>query len=313
MDYEKKYKEALDRARQFITKELYAECNGNLVEYIFPELKEGEDERIRKALLRFHASTIDIDGIQGKEILAWLEKQGYTKKDVDDAYLKGICNTKHELEKQGDQKSVDKEYTFKSIPRLLDMIEPTDRAKSYCKKLIDSLQTEGYSVDAKIVGECLKQMNGEKVAMAVMDNEKQDEKKSQRMVSAEAKEALYDKPTDEEMKELLRTEYEKGRADTIAEMGKEWSEEDDVMINKLLAVVKLYYDRSGDDLDKQSCISFLKSLKDKVQPQPKQEWSEEDEKVIAIINNALTESNTPPNDYDKVYEWLESIKQRIGE
>lgn len=86
---------------------------------------------------------------------------------------------------------------------------------------------------------------------------------SQRMVSAEAKEALYDKPTDEEMKELLRTEYEKGRADAIAEM--------------------------------------------------KSSWSEKDEKVIAIINNALTESNTPPDDYDKVYDWLESLRKRIGE
>ena len=44
-------------------------------EYIFPELKESEDERIRKALIRFHKSTIDIDGIKGDDILAWLEKQ----------------------------------------------------------------------------------------------------------------------------------------------------------------------------------------------------------------------------------------------
>ena len=62
-----------------------------------------EDERIRKALVRFHKSTIDIDGIKGADILAWLEKQGqtFTKKDVDDAYLKGIIDAKNELEKQG--------------------------------------------------------------------------------------------------------------------------------------------------------------------------------------------------------------------
>lgn len=44
------------------------------LENIFPELKESEDERIRKALVRFHKSTIDIDGIKGDDILAWLEK-----------------------------------------------------------------------------------------------------------------------------------------------------------------------------------------------------------------------------------------------
>ena len=287
---------------------------------------------------------------------SWVEKQGYTKKDVDDAYLKGICDAKHELEKQGEertinypiegmfpytepadtldgeieniwnklrncdntftaaksgfyevihhfanwlekqgcQKSVDKGYTFKSIPRLLDMIEPTDRAKSYCKKLIDSLQTEGYSVDAKIVGECLKQMNGEKVAMAVMDNEKQDEKKSQRMVSAEAKEALYDKPTDEEMKELLRTEYEKGRADAYCEMYVPTQ----ISPEESLGVSSEKYEDIVDTLTQGG--------------QKPAKWSLEDERVIAIINNALTESNTPPDDYDKVYDWLESIKQRIG-
>ena len=80
------------------------------------------------------------------------------------------------FEKQGEQKSKDK-YTFNSIPRLLDMIEPTDRAKRYCQKLIDSLQQEGYVTDAKIISEHLKLMNGEEVSMATMDKN-QDEKKS---------------------------------------------------------------------------------------------------------------------------------------
>lgn len=39
------------------------------------EVKESEDERIRKALVRFHKSTIDVDGIKGEDIVAWLEKQ----------------------------------------------------------------------------------------------------------------------------------------------------------------------------------------------------------------------------------------------
>ena len=75
------------------------------------------------------------------------------------------------LEKQGEQKSKDK-YTFNSIPRLLEMIKPTGRAKAYCQKLIDSLLQEGYATDAKIVSDCLKQMNGEKVAMATIDEQK---------------------------------------------------------------------------------------------------------------------------------------------
>ena len=77
-----------------------------------------------------------------KDILSWLEKQGQVK-----------------------------EYTFKSIPRLLDMIEPNDRAKAYCQKLIDTLAKEGYNTDVKIVEEVLKGWNGEDVPMAVMDEQ----------------------------------------------------------------------------------------------------------------------------------------------
>lgn len=78
-----------------------------LFEYIFPELAESEDEKVRKALLEMiHDTTGDslwIDyNVHKEDAIAWLEKRGqtFTKKDIDDAYLKGICDTKRELEKQ---------------------------------------------------------------------------------------------------------------------------------------------------------------------------------------------------------------------
>ena len=48
----------------------------NVAEEIFSKFEDSEDERIRKALIRFHKSTIDVDGIKGDDVLAWLEKQG---------------------------------------------------------------------------------------------------------------------------------------------------------------------------------------------------------------------------------------------
>ena len=70
-----------------------------------------------------------------------------------------------------EEESVSDRFAFKSIPRLLEMIEPTDRAKTYTAKLVDALEAEGYPTDAKIVRERLKIMNGEKVSMATMDEE----------------------------------------------------------------------------------------------------------------------------------------------
>lgn len=74
-----KYNEALERAKGVIEQNPLMEYLKKGIEYIFPELKESEDERIRKALIRFHKSTIDVDGIKGEDILAWLEKQGEQK------------------------------------------------------------------------------------------------------------------------------------------------------------------------------------------------------------------------------------------
>lgn len=54
-------------------KSLFAERTA--LETIIPELADSKDEKIRNALIRFHKSTIDIDGIKGEEIIAWLEKQ----------------------------------------------------------------------------------------------------------------------------------------------------------------------------------------------------------------------------------------------
>jgi len=80
MDYETKYKEALERAEQ----QLYiAECNKDegkvwYLKYMFPELRESKDERIRKEIIAY----LDVqDAISNrkdqdfKSWIAWLEKQ----------------------------------------------------------------------------------------------------------------------------------------------------------------------------------------------------------------------------------------------
>lgn len=74
MDYEKKYKDALERAKK-----------GECLENIFPELKESKDERIRKALINVFSTHQGYEvffGASGEDILAWLEKQGEEPKKI---------------------------------------------------------------------------------------------------------------------------------------------------------------------------------------------------------------------------------------
>jgi len=86
MDYEKEYKEALERAREYHkvdkdnTLKLYAK---GTMEYIFPELKESGDERIRKVVTLIikgiRANVFEEKGISKEDTIAWLEKQGEQK------------------------------------------------------------------------------------------------------------------------------------------------------------------------------------------------------------------------------------------
>lgn len=70
-----------------------------------------EDDVRRRSTIQVleYARSLDTYNQYGKadidKNIAWLEKQGetFTKKDVDDAYLKGVCDAKHELEKQGEE------------------------------------------------------------------------------------------------------------------------------------------------------------------------------------------------------------------
>ena len=84
MDYEKKYKEAFERARNVWR---FSSNNAEIMrmEEIFPQLRESEDERIRKAI---HIYLDWLDGRKDyaprgeysiKAMIAWLEKQGDNK------------------------------------------------------------------------------------------------------------------------------------------------------------------------------------------------------------------------------------------
>lgn len=74
----KRYDEALEMARTYYsTTDSVADTE--LIELIFPELQESEDEKIRKALV-YHFQGDGcicnrVDNIPYKDILAWLEKQ----------------------------------------------------------------------------------------------------------------------------------------------------------------------------------------------------------------------------------------------
>ena len=80
-NYKEKYEDALERARVWKEKSGMPVDKQGILDDIFPELKESEDERIKKAQLNYWCSVGGKEwyGIPVQEVIAWLEKQGEQK------------------------------------------------------------------------------------------------------------------------------------------------------------------------------------------------------------------------------------------
>jgi phage gp36-like protein len=125
MDYEKKYKEALEWARKVMQGKIGFVLDEVLEK--FPELKESEDERIRMSLIELFKDMEWDDSIlhdynmDKDKTIAWLEKQGESDETKAKMFIinkgypidtNGIFPTYEEmyniikegLEKQGEKK-----------------------------------------------------------------------------------------------------------------------------------------------------------------------------------------------------------------
>lgn len=149
-NYEKMYKEAFDRAK-FLKENadnISAKDTSYAFEYIFPELKESDDEKIRKAAIEFirqNDSFYYILGVSKEEAISWLEKQksidildeekrefadnvDSIRKEIDEAYRKEYnearrIENKDRFEKQGEQKTACNEDYKNIIEWLIGYLE----------------------------------------------------------------------------------------------------------------------------------------------------------------------------------------------
>lgn len=277
MEYEKRYKDALERARQIKNGE-----NGwgysDLVEItpaleeVFPELTESEDERIRKWLLDYAIEMIaglesDIsistyDGIKGHdpeaeaELAQWQKARAY-------------------LEKQKEQEHPDGCFTC------------DEYKKGYEAGRLNGL-TAGYN----------KAMKEQKPA----EWTEEDEKKLERVIwYVEKGCSMIFQKSDELISWLksLPLNLKKKNEDVAKLCSNEWSEEDEEMLVRLLDSISI-----GNDYKemRNRLLPKLKSLR----PQPHWKPSEEQ---MGCLERVIAFRNPEPEDIKGCEELLEQLRK----
>lgn len=280
MDYEKKYKESLEKARQKTTninrkdRVYYVED----IEELFPELRESEDERIRKKLISLFQSDIteQFGEFTNEQFIAWLEKQGEQKptEKVEPKFKIGdtIVN------KNGDKCTI------------------TNRCLLY-QYYSDSNHSHEIKFSEQDKWKLVEQKPEQNPAWS-----EEDEKKVNKLVSLctnlqNSNTQLYSVSLEfQELIDWLKSLKPQPR--------QEWSEDDEKMLKDTISCLSAYKE---PDISKGLCyqeqIDWLKSLK----PQPRQEWSKEDERMLtSIIDDTVQEAILDNSQIN----WLKSLKSQ---
>lgn len=275
--YERAYKNALERAKKLHSESIIAKLRGDQekIEQIFPELRESEDERIRRELIEYLKQRSKSGFNQEVKIcnngIAWLEKQGENK------------DQRHSI--------LDELIEADDIYQMSVNDAMVEEAKN---KAIDALSKLGIS---KLLG---------------LEKQGHDGKKwIYEDVYLKEKEQLIQNGIDEVLENPQKYGLEKQGEQPS------WSEEDEKMKSLIISTLtsmgtlnlERYHHMNLDEVK-----NWLKSIKDRVQPQPRQEWSEEDSERLLRIHQFIWANRK--GDTDEIYQqeqdadWLMTLNHQ---
>ena len=94
----KKYDEVVCKLRRFMEQGIDPLITRADVQDFFPELKESEDEKIRKKIIDYFRGSVGlgvaIGGVSVKDMVSWLEKQG----ELVNSLSKGLDNAHERID-----------------------------------------------------------------------------------------------------------------------------------------------------------------------------------------------------------------------
>ena len=341
MNYEKEYKEALQKIRELIEKG--KEKGWTIITYekdfeeIFPELKS-EDEKIRKALVEMvHDTTGDelwVDyNVHKEEALAWLEKQAERKTpqwmiDFLDNYRRKIgCSLDYDEARDVDGRILCiKEWLEKQGEKPVDKVEPKFKVGNWYQCTKDFFG-KGVTFDKNTAYYCAKEgcLQNEYGCHIAIVKDLYDNFKLWTIHDAKDGDILvFNKPTNNDTIVIFKNLYNATSFHSYCYV------EDGEFFISHYETPDWWRDGGFQPATKEQRQFLFQKMKeagyewDAEMKEPKKieqnpAWSEEDERLLnATINTVLIGRNSCEEDddvkdkFDEELNWLESLKQRIG-
>ncbi len=321
-NFEQKYKEALENFKKIKSANSDNKELVNFIEYEYPELRESEDDKIRKELVEFVNQYGDkfYGQISKACAISWLEKQGEQKPTdkiepkfkIGDWVVYNRDDYSREIMQIYDIR--DCRYCFNDNIHFSWSIKECDE-KSHLWTIQDA--NDGDVLATKkgnpFIYDKDRYNNGLAYYYAGLDVNKELTLKSPHHMLAHFGELHSVSPATKEQRELLfqkmkeagyKWDAENKKLNKI-EQSPIWSEEDENFYKSVINGLQTY---NHSDTP---CSNWFKSLKDRVQHQPKQEWSEYDEIQLSEAIQMIEANGTWIRSEDavkKVSNWLNSLK-----
>lgn len=261
----------------------------------FPELRESEDERIRKGLINFLRSPFIKETLIDEKVAPWITY----------------------LEKQKEQKPT----SIVRIPkfRVGDIIQHVPLEKWDRSIRVRAIDENGYSIDYTHIGD---NVSGGYIGFSFENEYELVEQKPDTRDADDLQLLGFEEMTPEEkMNHPLYLEgFDVGKevGMVVGKQEHKWSAEDESNLKSCIGKIEIDMQHWGNhgktmvDGDIK-LIDWLKSLRERFNPQPKQEWSVDDEIIRDSIIDYINSGNIYATSKVKMITWLKCLRpQQLG-
>jgi hypothetical protein len=304
MNYEKKYNEALERAKKLLLGNEHSNTIRSYFEHIFPELSESEDERMLKKIIEYLEMIkmgCVICTIDTSEEIAWLKKQK-EQKPLETPSPSVIYT------EQGDVLAEQKPASTEDMPYITDEHfyerEPADSFKYKLAEYMTRCCTkkEGpYGYEYGISAESILKMAKKELLKRGELKEQKPVEWSERYIADVFENVGLAKIVREQGNDELTNAVQSAMIELSKGNKQEWSEEDKQWLSEVYFAID--HSMYSED-ERQAMKKYIDSLRSQSKPT---EWSEEDEKRVKEAIKRIDELEflgIPCNNVRKVLESL---------